>query len=254
MAFGPSIGGAFTAAKAAANPQQPTASGIAGRIGNIAKKGAQVAQRSKTPYTAKRAPGPQSLGTSPTGVMSQVAPQSPDVMPDPTPSPPPQMNQDEWNAQDSAYLSENSGIKLTLDQALAQLADQRKTYQTDFGTATRNLGWNWQDANNDGIADDTELGAGAWDPTNQQGAYGQAYQNQQNDFSSRGMMDSSFYGDALTEMNRGFTNQYDQSLAARNNFLAQIASGENQARDTSASAQERARLSATERRAAAYGL
>lgn len=248
---------AGNAAKAGAQQaQQPKPAAIAGRVGNLARRGAQQSRGYRPPsqpsprYSQPQSQS-QSLGTSPTGEMAQVM-SAPAVMPDPTPPPPPQMTQDEWNAQDSAYLSEESGLKMTLDQALAQLADQRKTYQTDFGAATRNLGWNWQDGNNDGIADDDELKAGSWDPTNQQGAYGQAWQNQQNDFSSRGMLDSSFYGDAVTELNRGFTNQYDQSMTARNNYLAQIASGEGQARDTSAAGLERARLAATERRAAHY--
>lgn len=207
------------------------------------------AVRATAPQQRQAAPAPQqqSLGTSSTGVMS--AP-----MPEPEPPAPIQLGEDEWRAQDSTYLGEESGLNLSYEQAMADLRNQRATYNQDYGQSLRNLGRSWEDANNDGIADDDEVRAGSWDKNNMQGAYGQAYNNQMNDFSGRNMLGSSFYQDAQSEMDRGFNSQFDQGLSARSTYLNQIAQGETSAADTKAQALALARASASQRRANAYGL
>lgn len=203
----------------------------------------KVAQKQ---YSAP-APAPQSLGTSSTGVMSAA-------IPEPEPPAPIQLGEDEWRAQDSTYLGEESGLNLSYEQAMADLRNQRSSYNQDYGQSLRNLGRSWEDANNDGIADDDEVRAGSWDKNNLQGAYGQAYNNQMNDFSGRNMLGSSFYQDAQSEMDRGFNSQFDQGLSARTNYLNQIAQGETSAADTKAQALALARASASQRRANEYGL
>lgn len=214
----------------------------------VAKKPVAKAPAPKAPAPKPySAPAPQSLGTSSTGVMS--AP-----MPEPEPPAPIQLGEDEWRAQDSTYLGEESGLNLSYEQAMADLRNQRATYNQDYGQSLRNLGRSWEDANNDGIADDDEVRAGAWDKNNMQGAYGQAYNNQMNDFSGRNMLGSSFYQDAQSEMDRGFNSQFDQGLSARSTYLNQIAQGETSAADTKAQALALARASASQRRANAYGL
>lgn len=211
----------------------------------VAKAPAPKAPAPK-PYSA---PAPQSLGTSSTGVMSAQM-----SMPEPEPPAPIQLGEDEWRAQDSTYLGEESGLNLSYEQAMADLRNQRATYNQDYGQSLRNLGRSWEDANNDGIADDDEVRAGSWDKNNLQGAYGQAYNNQMNDFSGRNMLGSSFYQDAQSEMDRGFNSQFDQGLSARSTYLNQIAQGETSAADTKAQALALARASASQRRANQYGL
>lgn len=209
----------------------------------------------KTSYGAtapmRQAAPQQGMGTTSTGVMSTAAPEP---MPEPEPPAPIQLGEDEWRAQDSTYLGEESGLNLSYEQAMADLRNQRSTYNQDYGQSLRNLGRSWEDANNDGVADDDEVRAGSWDKNNMQGAYGQAYNNQMNDFSGRNMLGSSFYQDAQSEMDRGFNSQFDQGLAARTNYLNQIAQGETSAADTKAQALALARASASQRRANEYGL
>ena len=127
-------------------------------------------------------------------------------------------------------------------------------YNTEYGGGLRNLGYNWQDANGDGMPDDDEVAGGSWDRNNQQGAYGQAYKNQQDDFVGRGMLDSSFYADAGVELDRGFNRQLTDMSTARGNALKQYATEENNSRDTHAQSIARAQAEASARRAAQYGL
>lgn len=251
--------GNFGAMKAQASQQQKASSMIGG-VQGLAGKGGSTAAVTRKPAASKApvkkaysAPASkqasQSLGTSSTGVMSAPMP-----APEPEPPAPIQLGEDEWRAQDSTYLGEESGLNLSYEQAMADLRNQRATYNQDYGQSLRNLGRSWEDANNDGIADDDEVRAGSWDKNNLQGAYGQAYNNQMNDFSGRNMLGSSFYQDAQSEMDRGFNSQFDQGLSARSTYLNQIAQGETSAADTKAQALALARASASQRRANEYGL
>lgn len=227
--------------KAPLPAKKPVAKAPAAKA-TVAPRAAQQQYSAPAPAAAS-----QSLGTSSTGVMSAA-------MPEPEPPAPIQLGEDEWRAQDSTYLGEESGLNLSYEQAMADLRNQRSTYNQDYGQSLRNLGRSWEDANNDGIADDDEVRAGSWDKNNMQGAYGQAYNNQMNDFSGRNMLGSSFYQDAQSEMDRGFNSQFDQGLSARTNYLNQIAQGETSAADTKAQALALARASASQRRANEYGL
>lgn len=213
--------------------------------------------------TARRsAPAPQqrssggggggaSYGSTSTGVAAPMA--APMAAPAPPPEPP-QLGEDEWRAQDSTYLGEEASLKLELDRALAALRDQRTNYQTDFGKSVRNLGMGWEDANNNGMPDDSELKGASWNRDDLQGAYGQASKNQQDDFVGRGLMDSTFYADAQKELDRGFTRQYDDMTGARNNYLKQLTTEETGANDSYGAARGRARAESSGRRAAQYGL
>jgi len=57
------------------------------------------------------------------------------------PAPAPQLTQDQWNLQDSAYQTQMSGIQGELDALLAQLAQSKANYSTDFAGNLRDLGW-----------------------------------------------------------------------------------------------------------------
>lgn len=235
-------------------------SGLAGKGGTTApvtnRPAAKASSVSRAPAAAApQAPAQQrssgasaggSLGTSATGTIAPMAA--------PEPAAPVQLGEDEWRAQDSSYLGEESGLKLALDQALAGLRDQRVNYNTEFGGGLRNLGYNWQDANGDGLPDDDEVASGSWDRNNMQGAYGQAYKNQQDDFVSRGLMDSSFYADAGVELDRGFNRQMTDMSTARANALKGYGTEEVNARDNHAQSIARAQAEASNRRSLAYGI
>jgi hypothetical protein len=67
--------------------------------------------------------------------------------------------------------------------------------------------------------DNTAYQGGNWDKYDSNNAYGGAYQNNLSDFSGRGMGFSSFYGDALTNMNRDFDKRRAQAGTGYTDYL-----------------------------------
>lgn len=141
------------------------------------------------------------LGTSATGQAAAVSQ--------------PMSDEDWWNS-DADFQVERAGLQSTLDNALASLAAKRASYDTDFVSTLKNLGWDW---NGDDAGSLADVANGRWDPTNKLGAYGAGNQNLNNDFASRGMLDSSFFADALTNFNTDFNNQFSNLTQGRNAFL-----------------------------------
>lgn len=156
---------------------------------------------------------------------------------------------DEWWNSDSGFQAEQGSLKTSLDSALANLTQQRTGYDTDFMTTLKNLGWGW--------GDNTKLDGfdkGKFDPTNQLGAYGQGLTNMNNDFASRGLMDSSFFADALTDFNTDMNNQYQNLVGGRNQFRNERAADELAANNEYQQALARARAESLARRDAQYGI
>lgn len=186
--------------------------------------------------------GGGALGATATGQMAPVVEEP--VVP----------TEDEWYGQDSTYLGEDAALQLARDQAIAGLTSQKTNYQKDFGGSLRNLGYGWQDANNDGLPDDAEIQGGKWDRDNMQGAYGQAFKNQTDDFTGRGMLGSTFYNDANTELDRGFNQQFTDLSGARQQYLSELGREEQGTRDNYAASAGRARAESAQRRRATFGL
>lgn len=198
---------------------------------------APAASRSAASYSGG------ALGTSDTGVVGESAAPVEEEIPAPVP-----MSDDDWWNQDASFQTESGGLKSVLDNALSDLARKRSNYDTDFSSTLKNLGWDWE---GDTIGDLGSVGAGKWDPTNQLGAYGQGNQNLTNDYASRGLMDSSFFGDALTNYNTDFNNQFANLNQGRAQFQTEY--GDNTGQGASANSEyqnalQRARQSSLARR------
>ena len=116
------------------------------------------------------------------------------------PMPAPSIDDPNWEPTDSAYIAEAAGINSDTQSLLDELKRQRGMYELDWKTALRNLGY--------------DQGAGRWDRGNRLGAYGQAINNQTNDFASRGLMNSSLYANALADLEGSFTQQLGDLNAA----------------------------------------
>lgn len=122
-----------------------------------------------------------------------------------------------WMRKDPAYIAESASLKGTLNNALSDYTNQLRTYDTDFTTALKNLGrTSYRGDSSRTKADDYR--SGKWDPNNQLGAYGQGLESINNDFSSRGMMDSSFFGEGLTNFNTDMDNQLASLEKSRQGF------------------------------------
>lgn len=159
-------------------------------------------------------------------------------------------SEEDYLANDSTYIAEKSGIDATLAAALAAFSRDRAAYDADFGGALRNLGWQFKDPNN--WSDNP--GAGSWREGDLTGAYGAAYNNQQNDFAGRNMMRSSFYGRALEDLLSSFDRQRNQMIASRSGQFNDWKAEEQGARDEARIGRDQARAAAMARRAAMYGI
>lgn len=177
------------------------------------------------------------VGTTPTGAVAETAA---------APSGP--QSYDAWktgggNIGDSTWTAQNAAAEAEYQNLLNSLALQNTNYLNDWRSGLKSLGWK-------AGADDT----GSWDPTDLLGAYGQTFNNLQNDYSGRGLLDSTFYGQAQEDMNRRFEqqrNDMNQARLATNNTYG--ADRANAAR-TRQSAQDQALAEAYARYTSNYGV
>lgn len=242
------------------SPTQPKRSQTGGTfamegMGNYNSQTKQYAQPG-TPSKVTPAPKPKApavgrsaapvygggnLGTSATGVVAEM----------PAPQP---MNDADWWNQDAGFQSEQGSLKTALQSALDNLKQQRTNYDADFAGTLKNLGWGWDGASSGSV---DGFDKGAFDQSNQLGAYGQGMTNMNNDFNSRGLGDSSFFADALTNFNTDMKNQFDSLSTGRGNFMNEY--GENTGQGLSANNEYQAALNRAKqlslgRRDAQYGI
>ncbi len=153
------------------------------------------------------------------------------------------INPNAWQ-EDPTYLAEQSGYDKTLQDALAALKLQRSSYDTDYVQTLRNLGWNWEGAN---ANDPSSVGAGSWDPNNTLGAYGMSTNSMEDAYAARCTLDSSFYRDALSNLQTDFGNQLSNVNQQRDQFTQARTADEQSANNSYTDALNRARLSALAR-------
>lgn len=169
----------------------------------------------------------------------------------PAPPPPPALTwedinswdpnkKEDWVSGDATYTAQKSALQQELENLLAEIALQRTNYTTDYTNALSNLGWN----------DETD----SWDPNNELGGYGQSYNNQQNDFANRGMLDSSAYARALENLTTSFNKQKGDLGQARSNFFNELDLNKTNAQKSNTQDLQRARADAIARRAAREGI
>lgn len=152
----------------------------------------------------------------------------------------PAMSQDDWLAQDATFNDQRAGYQQEYQNLMAQLAKQRGDYELDTNNTYRNLGW-----------DPTGK---TWNQKDKLTGYGNAFQNQQGDFASRGMLQSSLYGNALNDLNRGFEQQRGDVETALQQFLAGQNLESSQAKASMESGITMAQREAIARMAASLGL
>lgn len=161
---------------------------------------------------------------------------------------PPVPSIEDYLPTDSVFVAEKAGIDADTAALLSSLKRDRASYDVDFGSALRNLGWELGDQGLEAP------GQGSWRQQDLTGAYGNAYNTQQNDYAGRGMLTSSFYGNALEDLLASFDQQRNDMISARqrqiDDWTAQGTDAETQQRQ----AIDRARAAALARRAATYSL
>lgn len=157
-----------------------------------------------------------------------------------------------WLKRDPGYIAEAASMRGTLNNALSDYTNQLRTYDTDFTTALKNLGRTSYRGDSARTKKD-DYSAGKWDPNNQLGAYGQGLRGINNDFSSRGMMDSSFFGEGLTNFNTDMDNQLASLEKSRQGFRSDNAVQRNSAQTDYQNAIKRAQADSAARAEIRYG-
>lgn len=153
-------------------------------------------------------------------------------------------SEEDYLAGDSAYQTQLAALKGALERYISDSGLQKANYQTDYRTSLRDLGYS-----------ENPAGAGGnWNWEDMTTASGKAYQNQLNDFASRGMLQSQGYADSANDLQKMLNQQYGQLSTNKNNFMSDL---ERQIANYTAentSGSQAARGEAIARRAAQYGL
>lgn len=164
---------------------------------------------------------------------------------------PPTLQQ--WLSRDPSYIAERSSLGGTRTNALSDYRNQLRTYDTDYTTALKNLGRTSYRGDNFNTANKDEYASGKWDANNQLGAYGQGIESINNDFSSRGMLDSSFFGEGLTNFNTDMDNQLASLEKSRQGFRSDNTIQRNSAETDYQNAIKRAQADSAGRAEIRYG-
>lgn len=155
------------------------------------------------------------------------------------PAAPPPPTEDEYVAQDGTYTSQKGALDAILATLNTDLDAQGSDYQTTFDKNLKDLGW---------------LGENQWNKQDTLTGYGAAFRGNQNDFSSRGMFDSSGYAQSLVDMDRGFNDQVAGMNTARQGFQNDIKRQRESGASEHTANLARARADALARYAMEYGL
>ena len=194
------------------------------------------------PQNAAPTGGNSSVGVSSTGQVSTLGPSG-----GAAPTTPAPVSQGDWWNQDPNYQTELAGYAASLAAAQQQLGANRAQYDTDFVQTLKNLGWSSDGINNNNA--DAAATSGNWDQNNMLGAYGRGYNNLNNDYAGRGLLTSSFYGDALGNFGTDFNNQRANIVGQRQNSVNNQNAQAQQAQTDYVNAQARARQSSLGRAA-----
>ena len=159
-------------------------------------------------------------------------------------SEPPKPSLEDWRASDATFGAANKTIDTDLSSLLQQLADENARYQQDYSMGLRNLGWDAQAGG----------GKGGWNPDDLLGAFGQSRNNLFNDFSGRGLMDSSFFGQAQEDMTRNFERQRNDMNTDRDRVQGEYGKAQGRANADANNARQQALADAAARYSAMYGL
>lgn len=149
-------------------------------------------------------------------------------------------SEEDYLAGDSGYQTQLSALQGALKRYLADSDFQRSNYTTDYNRSLRDLGY--------------DEGSKQWNWNDRLTASGRGYNNQLDDFASRGMLQSQGYADAYNELVRMLGQQYDALSGAKNTFMTDMDNQIANFKGENTSNIQAARAEALQRRAAQYAL
>ena len=155
----------------------------------------------------------------------------------------PAMSDDDYLAGDSSYQAQLAALLKAVSDYDADATSQKTKYEVDYGDSLKNLGWTQDNPNT------KDVNEGAWNFKDMNTAAGRAFQNQENDFAGRGLLQSSLYGTANDNLTRSLNDQLGGINTGRQNFLDDLSRGQAAYKNENTLGQQQARAEALQRRA-----
>lgn len=187
---------------------------------------------SVVPQTSSGPTAPR-ISSNPTGQMSTTVVQPAAVAPPETPSIP---TEQDFLAGDSTFLSQEAALKAALENYMAQMGQQRSQYGTDYTAKVDQLGFDLAN------------------PANARGMFKRSIGDQENDFASRGLLQSGLFGNARDELTSDFQSRANDMLRAKTQFETGLNTDFTNFQAEQGLTKDRARADALARRAAQFAL
>lgn len=168
------------------------------------------------------------------------------------PAAPPKPSQKDYLGSDPGFIAQQAALARALGDYQANYNTDLSHYNTDYGQAVKNLGYS-MGVDNPATPQNEALSSGLWDHQDQNTASGRAFQNQQNDFSGRGMLQSSLYATALSNLQRSLGDQLSGIDTAKTNYTQDQSRKLTTYKGENTSALQQAKADAMSRYAAIYG-
>jgi hypothetical protein len=214
---------ASIAARPQANYARPAANSSRGpRVGQSRPPLQQSAPRRQGSAVRPASTAPR-ITSNPTGRISSTQVQPAAVAP---PPPPPVPTESEWLTGDTTFQTQMSALEKALADYKAQSQQQSTQYGVDYGAKLNELGI----ARKQGVSD------------------------LQNDFASRGLLQSGLFDNNLTEFNTGMDRRRGDLDRSKSDFEAQLATALSNFGTENNLSNTRARQEALARRAAQFGI
>lgn len=149
-------------------------------------------------------------------------------------------SEEDYLSGDSGFQTQQSALQAALQRFLADSDFQRTNYNADYGRSLKDLGY--------------DEGQKSWNWNDKLTASGRGYQNQLDDFGNRGMLQSSGYADAFSELQRMLNQQYEGVSNAKNTWMTDMDNQTANFKAENTANSQAARAEALARRAASFGL
>ena len=156
------------------------------------------------------------------------------------PAPAPRISDDDWLGQDSQYKSSLSALEQKLREFEVENTSTRTKGTADYETSLNRLGW----------MKGAEGAGGDWNRDDRTTSFGNSYQGQMGDFASRGLLQSSLYDQANTDLLGNFNKQKADYDTSQTNFLEELGRALAGKKTDTQLGRDQARVEALARRAA----
>ena len=225
--------GQATGKSAKKKGKKSTGSGVGRGVGNVAKgvkgvgrsfnnssssrnKSSNGRNRYAPGYTGSASRGRPSAGSTGSGMVTPVAP---------APKPP-QLTPEQWLSKDTTYKGQQNSDQKALQDYLANYNSELQKYGNEYQAGVDKVG--------------VERTTGAT--------------NLQDDYASRGLLNSGVYGDALQKFNTDYDTRLADMERAKKAYEGDLLADKNTWTGTQTELLNQAKQEALQRRLAAYGL